>query len=133
LSRQTSLAVTARTVKPVPRREKPDPYSEQIGKRIRELRVEQGITMERLAYESELGSKGHLSNIERGLVRPTAHTLKVLADALGVLPLYLLTFPADGARQQLVERTRHLDAQTLRRWLSETDEAARERKRKPRG
>jgi hypothetical protein len=50
-----------------------------------------------------------------------------------VLPLYLLTFPADGARQQLVERTRHLDAQTLRRWLSETDEAARERKRKPRG
>jgi transcriptional regulator with XRE-family HTH domain len=117
----------------VPRREKPDPYSEQIGKRIRELRVEQGITMERLAYESELGSKGRLSNIERGLVRPTAHTLKVLAEALGVLPLYLLTFPADGARQQLVERTRHLDAQTLRRWLSETDEAARERKRKPRG
>lgn len=88
--------------------------------------------MERLAYESELGSKGHLSNIERGLVRPTAHTLKVLADALGLLPLDLVTFPVDDARQQLVDRTRHVDAQTLRRWLAESDQGARERKRKTR-
>jgi transcriptional regulator with XRE-family HTH domain len=116
----------------VPRREKPDPFSLQIGRRIRELRVEQGITMERLAYESELGSKGHLSNIERGLVRTTAHTLKVLADALGVLPLDLVTFPADDARQQLIDRLRHADIQTIRRWLADADALALDRKRHPR-
>ncbi len=86
--------------------------------------------MERLAYESELGSKGHLSNIEKGLVRPTAHTLKVLADALGLLPIDLLTFPGADLRQQLVERSRHVDAQTLRRWLAESEEEGAARGRR---
>lgn len=88
--------------------------------------------MERLAYESELGSKGHLSNIEKGLVRPTAHTLKVLAEALGVLPLDLVTFPTEDARQQLVDRTRHVEAQVLRRWLAESEGEGRHRKGKSR-
>ena len=133
LSRQTSVTAPPRTVKPVPRRAKPDPFSLQIGKRIRELRLERGLTMERLAYESELGSKGHLSNIEKGLVRPTAHTLRVLADALDLLPLDLLTFPAQDVRQQLIDRTRHVEGATLRRWLAEAGAAGRDRKRKTRG
>jgi transcriptional regulator with XRE-family HTH domain len=86
--------------------------------------------MERLAYESELGSKGHLSNIEKGLVRPTANTLKVLADSLGLLPLDLLTFPDDDLRQQLVDRSRNADAQTLRRWLAETEQPAAARRKR---
>lgn len=89
--------------------------------------------MERLAYESELGSKGHLSNIEKGLVRPTAHTLKVLAEALDLLPLDLLTFPDQDDRQQLIDRTRHVEGAILRRWLAEPDAATRDRKRKTRG
>lgn len=132
LSRQTSVTAPPRTVKPVPRRAKPDPFSLQIGKRIRELRLERGLTMERLAYESELGSKGHLSNIEKGLVRPTAHTLKVLADALDLLPLDLLTFPTQDARQQLIDRTRHVDGPTLRRWLAEGGDTTQSKKRKSR-
>jgi transcriptional regulator with XRE-family HTH domain len=86
--------------------------------------------MERLAYESELGSKGHLSNIEKGLVRPTAHTLKILADSLGLLPIDLLTFPGEDLRQQLVERSRHVDAQTLRRWIAESEHAGASRRRR---
>jgi transcriptional regulator with XRE-family HTH domain len=86
--------------------------------------------MERLAYESELGSKGHLSNIEKGLVRPTANTLKVLADSLGLLPLDLLTFPDDDLRQQLIDRSRNADAQTLRRWLADSEPAGAPRRKR---
>ena len=62
--------------------------------------------MGELAAEADGLSKGHVSNIEQGLVRPTSHTLQVLADALGVLPLDLLTFPWRSLRQRLVDVTR---------------------------
>src|SRR5580692_3636770 len=77
----------------VPRRAKPDALSLALGARIRQLREEAGLTLERLAFESELGSKGHLSNIEHGLVRPTAHTLRTLSDRLGVELADMVTFP----------------------------------------
>lgn len=75
--------------------------------------------MEKLAFESELGSKGHLSNVERGLARPTIHTLKVLADRLEVDVLDLLTFPERGDRQKLVDLTRHLKRGTIRKLLKD--------------
>jgi len=106
----------------VPRRAKPDALSSAVGARIRELREEQGITMERLAYESDVGSKGHLSNIERGLVRPTAHTLNALAERLGVSLGDLVTFPADGDRARLYDLTRQLSAARLRLLLREAED-----------
>jgi transcriptional regulator with XRE-family HTH domain len=90
-----------------------------VGQRIRQLREEQGLTLEKLAFESELGSKGHLSNLERGLVMPTVATLKVLADHLGVLVADLVTFPEDGPRQALIEATRTMTAGTIRKLLKE--------------
>ncbi len=65
--------------------------------------------MEQLAFESELGSKGHLSNIERGLVRPTAHTLSLLSERLGVELGDMVTFPeAASERGRLYELTRRM-------------------------
>jgi transcriptional regulator with XRE-family HTH domain len=84
-----------------------------VGERIRELREEEGLTIQQLAESSELGSKGHLSSVERGLVRPNIQTLKQLADGLGVLPLDLMTFPTHDIRQKLVELTRHLSLRAL--------------------
>ena len=78
--------------------------------------------MERLAYESEVGSKGHLSNIERGLVHPTAHTLKALADRLGVTLADLVTFPGDGDRARLHDLTRHMSPPRVRLLLNEAEE-----------
>lgn len=78
--------------------------------------------MERLAYESEVGSKGHLSNIERGLVRPTAHTLKALADRLGVTLSDLVNFPEEGDRARLYDLTRHLSAPRVRLLLREAED-----------
>jgi transcriptional regulator with XRE-family HTH domain len=90
----------------MPRREEPHPFAIRVGRRIRTLRREAGLTIEKLAYESDLGSKGHLSSLEKGLVLPTVETLRVIADRLGVLPLDLVTFPEDSAREKLIDRTR---------------------------
>lgn len=66
------------------------------------------MTIEQLANESETGSKGHLSNIERGLVRPNIYTLKQVAEGLGVKPLDLMTFPKRSIREKLIDLTRNL-------------------------
>nr|WP_169508736.1 helix-turn-helix transcriptional regulator [Polyangium aurulentum] len=103
----------------MPRRSEPDPLAQIVGLRIRQLREEQGLTMEQLAYESELRSKGHLSNIERGLARPTIYTLKVLADRLEVKLLDLVTFPDEDERQRLIDATRRMSRGAIRKILKE--------------
>jgi transcriptional regulator with XRE-family HTH domain len=105
----------------MPRRRTPHPLAAAVGLRIKQLREEAGLTQEQLAYESELGSKGHLSNLERGLAVPTVQTLKVLADHLGILPLDLVTFPEDDERQALVDATRTFRKGTIRRLLREAE------------
>ena len=86
---------------------------------MRRFREEAGLTLEKLAFESDLGSKGHLSDLERGLLRPTISTLQVLADRLEVLLLDLVTNPDADTRQQLVDLTRRLSPSGLRRVLRE--------------
>jgi transcriptional regulator with XRE-family HTH domain len=116
---------------PMPRRVTPDPLAERIGARIRELRKEAGLTLEKLAYESEVGSKGFLSDVEKGLARPTVETLGAIAERLGVRLLDLVTFPDEDDRQRLVDRTRHLPAGTIRKLLKETAPAPRKRASAP--
>lgn len=77
------------------------------------------MTIEQLAQESETGSKGHLSNIERGLVRPNIYTLKQVADGLGVKPLDLMTFPKRSVRERLIDLTRALSATKLSELVKE--------------
>ena len=107
----------------MPRRSAPDKLALEVGQRIRAIRLAAGLTIEELANTSKLGSKGHLSNMERGLVRPNIQTLKLIANGLGVLPLDLMTFPKKSARQKLVDLTRTLSVKQLNatlRWLSKT-------------
>lgn len=103
----------------MPRRETADPIAAKIGERIRSLRESQGLTQEKLAYEGGLKSKGHLSGIEKGLVRPTLQTLVILAERLGVDLLDLVTFPDESPRQQLVALTRSMKLGTIRRLVRE--------------
>ncbi len=77
----------------MPRRSTPDPLAERIGARIRVLRQDAGLTLEKLAYESEVGSKGYMSDVEKGLARPSVETLAAIADRLEVKILDLVTFP----------------------------------------
>ena len=111
----------------MPRRESPDALALEVGQRIREIREEEGLTIQELAETSELGSKGHLSNMERGLVRPNIQTLKHIADGLGVKPLDLLTFPKQSMRYKLIDLTRQLSLKRLGetfRWLVKSGFAA---------
>jgi transcriptional regulator with XRE-family HTH domain len=112
----------------MPRRHRPDPLALLVGQRIRQLREREGMSIQDLAETSEIGSKGHISNMERGLVRPNIQTLKQLADGLGVLPLDLMTFPKSDLRQKLVDLTRHLPRARLGdliRMLRKRDRIAR--------
>ena len=54
-----------------------------IGKRIREIRNAQGISLEELSFKAGLNA-AHLGQIERGLRNPTIETLEQIATALEV-------------------------------------------------
>lgn len=102
----------------MPRRTTPDPLALAIGQRIRQLRMEANLTMEKLAFESEF-SKGHLSSLERGLVMPTVASLQVLAERLGVLVADLVNDPEANERAKLLELSRSLSTGSLRRLVRE--------------
>ena len=59
--------------------------SEYIGKKIRDLRNRNGLTLQELADRSEL-TKGFLSQLERGQVSPSVTTLWDLIECLGSTP-----------------------------------------------
>lgn len=54
-----------------------------IGKRIKSLRVKNGLTLEELASRSEL-TKGFLSQLENNLTSPSITTLEDITEVLGV-------------------------------------------------
>lgn len=108
---------------PMPRRTTPDSLASGIGLRIAELRREQNLTAEKLAYESDVGSKGYLSDIEHGLALPSLSTLERIARRLDVALYDLLVFPALGDRERLIDLTRHLAQGPLARLLRELLEA----------
>lgn len=69
-----------------------------IGSRIKDLRVANGLTQEELADRTEL-SKGFISQLERDLTSPSISTLEDILQCLGVT---IAEFFADGKDEQLV-------------------------------
>ncbi|MDN4477789.1 helix-turn-helix domain-containing protein [Demequina lignilytica] len=70
-------------------------FAAVVGARVREARVERGLSLGTLAAEAAIG-KGSLSEIENGVRNPTLATLYALAGALG-LPLAALLAQQRGA------------------------------------
>ena len=103
----------------MPRRKTPTPLASALGRRIRQLREEAGLTIEKLAFESDVRSKGHLSSLEKGLVMPTVATLASLAERLEVLVADIVNDPEAGDRQKLIELSRSLPPGTLRKLVRE--------------
>ena len=60
----------------------------EIGGKIRELRIQNGLTLSELASRSEL-TKGFLSQLERNLTSPSIATLEDILEALESLILKL--------------------------------------------
>jgi transcriptional regulator with XRE-family HTH domain len=105
----------------MPRRKRPDPLAQIIGQRLCKLRRERGLTAEKVAYESDVSSKGYLSDIEHGLALPSLRTLERLAKYLEVELFDLLTNPESELRDRLVDKTRHLAQGELEQMLRELD------------
>ena len=57
----------------------------EIGNKIKDLRVQKGLTQEELADRAEL-SKGFISQLERDLTSPSIATLIDLLQVLGTTP-----------------------------------------------
>jgi hypothetical protein len=63
--------------------------NEELGRRIRKLRMDQRLTLKQVEVASSL-SATHLSEIERGRTSPTVGALVRIAAALGRAPSYFL-------------------------------------------
>ncbi len=72
----------------------------EIGRKIKQLRIQKGLTLEELASRSEL-TKGFLSQLERDLTSPSIATLNDIVEALGSS---LADFFKDEKKEQLVFR-----------------------------
>ena len=59
------------------------PYQLEVGRRLRELRTERGLSVPELAALVGM-SRGTLGKLERGLHAPRPETVAALATALGV-------------------------------------------------
>ncbi len=69
-----------------------------IGHKIKQLRVQKGLTLEELASRSEL-TKGFLSQMERNLTSPSISTLNDIVEALGTT---LAEFFKEEKKEKLV-------------------------------
>jgi transcriptional regulator with XRE-family HTH domain len=91
-----------------------DEATKALGARVRSLRQERGWTLKQLGHEAGL-SHPFLSQLERGLARPSVGSIERIARALGVPVGLLWSVPARGGRTELVrsdagERGQHDDA-----------------------
>lgn len=66
-----------------------------IGWNLRTLRVQRGLSQERLALASEI-DRSYVGRVERGSENVTIATLEALAGVLGVPVAALLQEPADA-------------------------------------
>lgn len=107
----------------MPRR-RPDSFAEKIGERMARLRTEKKLTQEQLGYGGDI-AKGTMSELERGLVRPSVPMLVRIAQVLEVDVLDLVTFPDEHPRHELIDATRSLSLQAVRRLLVEATAAKR--------
>ena len=89
-------------------------FAKRLGRRIRQLRMEKGLTPAEVAWESDPGlSRFHLSNIERGRKVPSLSVLFGIGERLGVAAFELLVFPRTEPLAEVAELARQLPPERL--------------------
>jgi transcriptional regulator with XRE-family HTH domain len=110
----------------MPRRTEPEPLAAKVGARVRQLRLEQNMSLSDLADASGL-SKDRVSGIERGLAAITIQIIERISNGLELPALYVLAFAAEDEHAQVAELVRQLRAAEvtkLRRELTKTTQVA---------
>jgi transcriptional regulator with XRE-family HTH domain len=102
----------------------PDPLAKAIGRRVRVLLAERGLTQEKLAYGSDV-PKATITNLAKGLARPSVVTLKKIARGLDVELFDLFIDPEASERQRVVDLTRGAPITSLRAAASALREGKR--------
>ncbi|MHA7831315.1 MAG: helix-turn-helix domain-containing protein [Flagellimonas sp.] len=70
---------------------KDEKYLKALGKRIKEIRKQKGISTYDLSYESNI-SRSQINSIEKGDINTSICTLKALADAMELKVKDLIDF-----------------------------------------
>lgn len=83
----------------------------ELGGRIRALRVEQGLTLQMIAERTGLSSS-MVSMVERGRTSPSIGTLIAISSALGVHMADLFELDVDGPRDVVQRATDHQVVET---------------------
>lgn len=102
-------------------RQEPDPFAQEIGARIRQLRNEQNFSFDAFVGVTGLG-RGYVSELERGLAVPTVNTLARIAAAFSVTVADLVL--GDSLREELFAETLGLPQHDI---LALLEEAQRRR------
>jgi len=94
-----------------------------IGERIREKRLAQGLTLEKVAFDADMDAS-NLSRIERGMQQPSSALLKRIATALHTPVSQLYGEPAEGDKRQEKQNpptTHNKDARKLLQQFQQLD------------
>jgi transcriptional regulator with XRE-family HTH domain len=102
-------------------RKTPDPLAAQVGALVKRLRKECEFTFDAFVEETGLG-RGYISELERGLVVPTIHSLAKIARALDVTVADLVVGPSE--RERLFTVARELSPDDVRWLLARAEERA---------
>lgn len=105
---------TKKQIKKTRHRKTADPLALQVGKTIRALRDERDFVFDAFVEETGLG-RGYISELERGLVVPSLHSLAKVATALELAIADLVL--GDSARERLFEATRGLSKASIEKLI----------------
>ncbi len=90
-----------------------------LGQRLKELRLEAGLSQERLAWAADI-TPAFVGQLERNMKSPTAKTLQKLADALNISVAEIFSAPVTvdddhkAAVRQITYLLRDLSPQEIR-------------------
>jgi transcriptional regulator with XRE-family HTH domain len=83
----------------------PETYAAKLGARMRDLRLERGLSLASLRQAGGL-TPSQMSSAERGRVQVTMGTVAAVAKALGMPAFVLMAFPDEDPLSKVLEEIR---------------------------
>ncbi len=101
----------------------PETYASKLGARMRDLRLERGMSLASLREAGGL-TPSQMSSAERGRVRVTMGTVVAVARALHVPAFVLMAFPDEDPLSAVLEEIRQAYGGDMRRATAAIEERA---------